>query len=134
VLAALRALAVDRPDGEAQNVIHRPHPAGVTLGEVVVDGDKVRAAAVSAFEIQREGRDQGLALTGSHLRDPALVEYHSTDHLDVEMAHAECADARLPHDRERFRQKLLQLLSYPVLAFPVTHIRVTLSLSKGAPS
>ena len=33
--------------------------------------------------------DEGLALAGPHLGDPALVEHDAAEHLDVEVAHAQ---------------------------------------------
>ena len=75
----------DHPDLEPEEVVDLPHPFGVALGEVVVHRHHVHPAAAERIEIDRKRRHQRLAFAGLHLRDPALVQDHPADELDVEM-------------------------------------------------
>ena len=88
-----------------------PVPLGVALGEVVVDRDEMRAAAGEAVEVQREARDEGLALAGLHLGDVALVEDDAAHQLDVEHPLVRLAQARLADGRERLEQELVERLA-----------------------
>ena len=112
VVGALALLVVeavhDDADREAEEFVDLPHPLGVALGEIVVDGDDVDAAAGERVEIDREGGDQGLAFAGLHLGDAALVQHHAADQLDVEMALAERALGGLAHGGERRHQDVVE--------------------------
>ncbi len=88
----------DDSDGESEEAVDLSHPFGVALGEVVVDGDDVDAVAGESVEIAGEGGDEGLAFSGLHFGDFAGVEGHASDHLDVEVAHADDAAAGLADD------------------------------------
>ena len=68
----------------------------------------MRAFALEGIEIDRQGRDQGFALTGLHFGDPAFMENHAADQLHVEMAHVELAAGHLPADREGFRKNIVK--------------------------
>ena len=92
-------------------MIQRRVPAGVAARQVVVDGDQVRAASFERIEVQREGGDQRLALTGLHLGDPPLVEDDPADQLDVEVAHPEGPLRCLAHDRERLGKEVVERLT-----------------------
>ena len=59
----------------------------------------------------RQGRGQGLALAGAHLGDRPRVEDHAADQLDVVVALAEGALARLATERERFGQQVVRRLA-----------------------
>src|SRR5690606_21706225 len=67
----------------------RSVPGRVAGGEVVVDGDDVHALAGDAVEVAGQAGDQGLASTGLHLGDAALVQDDGAQDLDVVGAHAE---------------------------------------------
>ncbi len=67
-------LAVDDgADGHAQELIDSTHPLRVAKGQVVIDGDKVRALALQRVEVQRAGRHQRLAFAGLHLGNRAAI-------------------------------------------------------------
>ena len=70
--------------------IERSHPLGVTLGEVVIDRHNVHSLAGQCVKEHRKGRHKGLALTGRHLRDLALMQHDTTDQLDVIVNHVPC--------------------------------------------
>ena len=111
VLSAPRVIVEtvdDAAGGQAQLFINLPHPAGVTAGQIIVHCDDMHTGPVESIEINRQGRHQGLALTGFHLRDPAHVQDHAADQLDVEMALTEGAFGGLANRRESFLQKIVE--------------------------
>ena len=101
----------DDADGHAQELVDLPHPFGVALGEVVVDGDDVDALAGERVQVNGEGGDQGLAFAGLHLGDGAFMEDHAADQLDVEVALAEGALAGLADGRERRHEQVVDRLA-----------------------
>ena len=98
----------DDADREAEEFVDLAHPFGVALGEIVVDGDDMDAAAGKRIEIDRQRRDQRLAFAGLHLGDLAFMQHHAADQLDVEMALAERALAGLAHGGEGRHQDIVE--------------------------
>ena len=84
------------------------HPLGVALGEVVVDGDDVHAAAGQRIEIDRQRRDQRLALAGLHLGDAAFVQDHAADQLHVEVPLTDRPLGRLAYGGEGRHQQVVE--------------------------
>src|SRR5262249_35350963 len=78
-----RLRVIQARHGKAQVLEDVAHPLRVAPGEVVVDGDQVCATAGERVEVKRQRGDEGLAFTGRHLGDLALVQHHATDELDV---------------------------------------------------
>ena len=111
LLLRTRDLRHDEPDREPEELVDLAHPLRVAPGQVVVDGDDVDAPAVEGVQIDRQCRDEGLALTGLHLGDAAEVERHPAHHLLVEVALTDRADARLADDGEGFHEEVVQLLT-----------------------
>src|SRR4029079_3584793 len=76
-----------------------------------------------------------LALAGLHLGDLAAVEDHAADHLDVEVAHAHRALARLADDREDLGQQVVEVAAVDRLLAqgvdPRAQLRVGLELELG---
>src|SRR5690606_24093361 len=112
-LAALgwRHSAEDDVDFEAQEAVDPPHPFGVVAGQVVVDGDDVYAATGQRVQVGRQGRDQGLTLTGLHLGDVAHVQGSATHELHVEVPLAEHAYGRLANRRESLGKQRVERLT-----------------------
>ncbi len=104
-------LVLDNPHREPQEMVDGPHPLGVALGQVIVDGDQVTPLAFQSVEVEGQGGNQGLALAGSHLGHLALVQHHAAHQLHVEVAHARGALGRLPHRGESLYQKIVQGLA-----------------------
>ncbi len=120
LLALLVVEAVDDDaDAEPEEFVDLPHPFGVALGEVVVDGDDMDAAAGERIEIDRQRRHQGLAFAGFHFRDAALVEHHAADQLHVEMALAQRALAGLAHGGKGGNQNVVKRGTFGELFFEV---------------
>jgi len=71
----------------------------------------VHAVAGERVEIERLRRDEGLALTGLHLRDVALVQDDAAHQLHVEEPHAQRAPVRLAHGGERLEEQLVERLA-----------------------
>ena len=109
VLEALHVL--QDADGHAERVVDRLHPLRVALCEVVVDRHEVDAVAGQRVEEDRQGGHQRLALAGLHLGDRAVVQHHPADHLHVVVAHAERAPRRLPAERERLVEQIVEGLA-----------------------
>ena len=78
-------VALDEPDGQAEESMDVAHPLGVALGQVVVDGDDVHALAAETVEVARHRGNERLALTGPHLGDHPAVERSGADDLDIEV-------------------------------------------------
>ena len=87
------------------------HPLRVAAGQVVVDGDQVEALAGEAVQVGGQRRHEGLALAGLHLGDPAEVQRRAAHELHVEVALADDPEGRLPHDRERLDQQVVEVLA-----------------------
>ena len=96
---------------EAEQAVHAAHELGLVLGEVVVDGDDVHALALEGVEVGRQGRDEGLALTGLHLGDVAQVQGGPAHELDVEVALAEGPLGRLADGGEGLREDVVEGLT-----------------------
>src|SRR5215467_1191982 len=71
----------------------------------------MHAAAGERIEVDRKRRDQRLAFAGFHLRDPAFVQDHAADQLDVEMALAKRTLGSLPAGREGLHQDVVERLA-----------------------
>ncbi len=91
-------------DADPERLVDRRHPFRVAPGQVVVDGDDVDAVAGQRVEEHRQGRGQGLALAGPHLRDRAVVENHAADQLHVVVALTGRPPRGLAGQREGLRQ------------------------------
>ena len=104
----LRQVDADR---QAEEAVDPPHPVGVALREVVVDGDDVHALAGQRIEVGRQRRDERLAFAGAHFGDLAVVQRHAADQLHVEVAHLQRALAGLAHDGERLGQQRVERLA-----------------------
>ena len=103
-------VVLEDADAEAQRVVDGAHPLRIALGQVVVHGHHVHALALQRIEVEGQGGRQGLALTGLHLGDLALVENDAAQHLHIEVAQADAPFGNLPHNGERLRKDILQRL------------------------
>src|ERR1700682_894621 len=99
---------VDAP-AQAEQVVDRGHPACVTAGQVIVDGDEVRALAREGVEVEGKARHESLALAGLHLGDLALVQDQASDQLHVEVAEPDGAAAGLPAERKGLDQNVVEV-------------------------
>ena len=102
---------LDRADRHAEALEDRPVPLGVALGQVVVRGHEVDARARQRVQVERRGGDEGLALTGLHLGDVALVEDDRAHHLDVEHPLLRLAPARLADGRVGVEEEIVERLA-----------------------
>ena len=101
------------PGTHPQKGIDCAHPLRVAPCEVVVDGHDVNALPIQCVEVGGQGRHQGLALPGAHLRDVAFVQRDAAEELHVEVAHLEGPPGAFSHYCERFRNELLEGLAFP---------------------
>ena len=133
LLAALvGALAdEDAAGGESEEGVDARHDVGLVLGEVVVDRDDVDALAGERPQIGRHGRDEGLALTGLHLGDVALVQGDPAHDLHVEGPHAEDAPRGLPHGREGLDEQVVQGLALGEARLELLRLRLEIRVAQG---
>ena len=94
--------------------MHPAHPLGLVLGQVVVDGDDVDAAAGQRVQVGGQHGGQGLALAGLHLGDVAQVQRGAAHELDVEVPLAEHPAGGLADGGESLGQQLVQGLAVGV--------------------
>ena len=111
LLVVVGHLGLDDADAHPERLVDRAHPLGVALGQVVVHGDELDVHAGERVQKERERGDEGLSLARLHLGDPALVEHHAADQLDVEVAHADRALGGLADARERLGQEVVEILA-----------------------
>ena len=96
---------------EPEGPVDAAHQLRLVLREVVVDRHDVDALAAERVEVRRQRRDEGLALTGLHLGDVALVQRRTTHHLHVEVALAEGPLGRLADRGERLGHQVVEALT-----------------------
>ncbi len=96
---------------QTQEAVDTPHPLGVALSQVVVDGHDVHALTGQRVEIRREHTGQGLALTGLHLGDVAEVQRGAAHDLNVEVLLIQHAPRCLAGHRKRLGQQLVERLA-----------------------
>ena len=109
VTALVIVQAVD--DGvhpQVQKIVNAAHPLGITFGQIIVDRDDVHALTGEGVEIGGHGGHQGLAFTGLHFSDLALVQDDAADELDVEGTQPQDPGGGLPHRGEGLGQKVVQ--------------------------
>ena len=102
---------LDVADVHAEEPVDLPHPLGVALGQIVVDGDHVHAVARQRVEVAGEGGHERLSFTGLHLSDLAAVQNHAADELHVEVTHAERSHRCFACNGERLDLKVLERLA-----------------------
>ncbi len=105
------APVLDHSGRQAQEVIDRPHLLQAELRQVVVGGDEVHATPGQRVQVHRQSGGQGLAFARLHLCDLALVQHDPADELHVEVTLADGAHGSFAHDRERFRQNVVERLT-----------------------
>ena len=101
----------DRAGRHAEGAVDAAHQLGLVRREEVVDRDDVHALAGDRVEVDREGRREGLALTGLHLGDVAEVQRRAAHDLHVVGPLAEGALGGLAHGGERLGHELVERLA-----------------------
>ena len=86
-LVGIGLVLVDTVHREAVKHVERSHPFGVTLREVIVDGDHMHAFAGEGIEKDGERGDKCLTLASGHLGNLALMEHDATKELHVVVDH-----------------------------------------------
>ena len=126
-----RHLREDDADVEAEEAVHPAHPLGVAAGQVVVDGHDVHAVAGQRVQVDRQRRDQRLALAGAHLGDVAHVQRGTAHDLDVEVPLAEGPSGRFPDCGERLRHQVVEALAARVTFLELIGLRPQLGVRQG---
>ncbi len=115
-----RLVVLDAADGEAEKLVHFPHPLGVARGEVIVHRHQMGVAG-ERVQVQRHGGDERLAFARRHFRDPAVVQGDPAEDLHVKWDHvpfvgltahgpfpADKTTAGVLYRRERLGQQIVQ--------------------------
>ena len=68
----------------------------------------MHALAEQRVQVERERRDEGLALAGLHLGDPTEVQRGAAHHLHVEVTLADRAHGRFPSGGEGLGQQVVE--------------------------
>ena len=98
----------DNAHGHAEELVDAAHPLRVAFCQVVVHGDNVDALACERIQVHGSGGDEGLAFTGLHFGDTALVQDHAADQLDIEMPHVEHAATHFADHRKGFFENVVE--------------------------
>ena len=67
--------------------------------------------AADRIEVRRQGCHQRFTLSGTHLRNLAVIKDHPADQLHIEVTHFQCTPRYLPDHGKGFSQKLLEPLT-----------------------
>ena len=81
------AVLVDAVHAQSVKLVEGPHPLGVPLRQVVVYRHQVHATSAQCVEVNRQGGNQGFALTCSHFGDASLMKHHAAKELHVVVHH-----------------------------------------------
>ncbi len=76
-------------DGQAKEFKQCTVIFGITLRQIVIDGNNVHAFAAQRVQVSGQGRGQGFTFTGAHLCDATFVEHHAANQLHIKVTHTE---------------------------------------------
>ena len=132
VLALLSGEAVDDEAYlQTQEAVDLAHPLGVTLGQIVIDGDNMDTFARQRVQIGGKGGYQGLAFTGLHLGDPALMQHDAAHQLHPVGTHAQHTVRGLPHGGKSLRQNVIQGLAVGKTLLELRGLGLKLCIGEG---
>ena len=124
-------LRQDHADVEAEEAVHPAHPLGVAAGEVVVGRDDVHALARQRIQVDRQRRDERLALAGAHLGDVAQVQGGAAHDLDVEVPLPQRAPGGFADRGEGLRHQVVEALARRVTLLELIRLRPQLGVRQG---
>ena len=84
------------------------HPLGISVGQIVVDGDDMHAFAFEGIEVSGKGGHEGLTFTGTHLCDTALMQDDTADELYTVVLHTENTFAGFTDGGEGFGEQIVE--------------------------
>ena len=89
------------------------------------------ALARQRIQIGGEGGYQGLAFTGLHLGDPALMQHDATHQLHPVGTHAQYTVRGLPHGGKSLRQNVIQGLAVGKTLLELRGLGLKLCIGEG---
>ena len=89
------------------------------------------ALARQRIQIGGEGGHQGLAFTGLHLGDPALMQHDATHQLHPVGAHTQHTVRSLPHGGKSLRQNVVQRLTVGKALLEFRSLGLKLCIGEG---
>jgi len=99
-------------DAESQKLIDLAHPFSITGRQIIVNRYQMNPLACEGIEVGGQGGSQGLAFSGLHLGNPALMQNDPAYQLYIIMPLTQDTFCRLPHDGKGFRQKVIKGLAF----------------------
>ena len=96
---------------KAQELIEPAHPLAVAAGQIVVHRHHVDALASKGVQINCQSCHQGLAFTGAHLGNAALMQAHAANHLHIKVTHAQHTAGSLAGHGKSLGQDIVQGLT-----------------------
>ena len=96
LLFAMGHLRQVDPVREPKKPIDTAHPLRIASSQIVVDGHHMNTTPSQRIEIGGQCRHQGFALARAHFGDAARVQGHSTDQLNIKVAHPQHPPGCLP--------------------------------------
>src|SRR3990167_5056015 len=111
-------------------MIDRTHPAGITTGKVIVDGNEVNSPPRQGVE--NDGGDGGksLALTGLLFGDFPLMKSDAGHELDVEGTHLQGANGSFTGEGKDLGQDVIEVGSAFKLIFGFLYLGFQLAVFK----
>ena len=112
--------------GQTHVVEDLAHPLGVTLCQIVVDGDNVDAVSGESVEVSGENFHQRFTFTGFHLGDSTLMEDDAADELHPIGTHAQYPVCCLTNGSKGIGQNVVQ--GFTLLETTLEHVGLAFQL------
>ena len=101
----------DAAHGQPEEAVDFTHPVRITVGQIVIDCDDAHAPSLQRIQVCGKRTDEGLAFTGLHFGNTALVKDHTADQLDAEMLHAKHTPGCFTDNGICLRQNIVKSLA-----------------------
>mmetsp|Transcript_23122 Transcript_23122/g.48779 ORF Transcript_23122/g.48779 Transcript_23122/m.48779 type:complete len:361 (-) Transcript_23122:311-1393(-) len=103
---------LDQTHLEPKVTMHLSHLLHIATGQIIIDGNHEGRLARQGIDVRGQGRNQGLSLSRSHLRQTSIVQNQSTHELDIVVTLFDHTPRRLANERERlFQNGTVDILS-----------------------
>ena len=98
----------DHTDAQAQKLVDRSHPFGITPGQIVIHRDHVNTLTGQGVDVDSKSGDQGFPFPSLHLSNFAPMKDLTTDELHIEMTHIQGAPARFANRSKGFGENIVK--------------------------
>ena len=118
----------DHTDAQAQKLVDRSHPFGITPGQIVIHRDHVNTVTGQGVEVDSKSGDQGFPFPGLHLSNFALMKDFTTDELHVEMTHTQGTSTRFANCGKGFGENIVKRFALFQTGFEFGGLRFQISI------